>query len=63
MRSVGELFKMSRIEEKLELCFKNGNYYEAHQIYRTLYNRMSNQGKWQELQNMLYSGILRLLAG
>uniref|UniRef100_A0A8R1TR36 Uncharacterized protein n=1 Tax=Onchocerca volvulus TaxID=6282 RepID=A0A8R1TR36_ONCVO len=53
---------MSRIEEKLELCFKNGNYYEAHQIYRTLYNRMSNQGKWQELQNMLYSGILRLLA-
>ncbi|MCP9264922.1 hypothetical protein DINM_020070 [Dirofilaria immitis] len=58
----GELFNMSRIGEKIELCFQNGNYYEAHQIYRTLYNRMSNQGKWQELQNMLYSGVLRLLA-
>lgn len=54
---------MSRVEEKLRLCFENGNYYEAHQIYRTLYNRLSNQGKWQELQDMLYSGILRLLAG
>ncbi|KAK6112811.1 hypothetical protein QQG55_49130 [Brugia pahangi] len=53
---------MSRVEEKLRLCFENGNCYEAHQIYRTLYNRLSNQGKWQELQDMLFSGILRLLA-
>uniref|UniRef100_A0A915PU69 Uncharacterized protein n=1 Tax=Setaria digitata TaxID=48799 RepID=A0A915PU69_9BILA len=53
---------MSRVERKLELCFENGNYYEAHQIYRTLYNRLSSQGKWQELQDMLYSGVLRLLA-
>lgn len=54
---------MSRIEMKLESCFENGNYYEAHQIYRTLYNRMCNQEKWQELQDMLYNGALRLLSG
>ncbi|CAG9534033.1 unnamed protein product [Cercopithifilaria johnstoni] len=52
---------MSRVEEKLRLCFEYGNYYEAHQIYRTMYSRLSNQGKWQEIQDMLYSGILRLL--
>ncbi|KAL3990538.1 hypothetical protein ACH3XW_32190 [Acanthocheilonema viteae] len=52
---------MSRSEEKLRLCFQYGNYYEAHQICRTMYNRLSNQGKWQELQDILYNGILRLL--
>uniref|UniRef100_A0A0R3RVH3 Golgi to ER traffic protein 4 homolog n=1 Tax=Elaeophora elaphi TaxID=1147741 RepID=A0A0R3RVH3_9BILA len=52
---------MSRVEEKLRLCFQYGNYYEAHQIYRTIYNRLANQGKWQELQDVLYNGILRLL--
>ncbi|VDK72105.1 unnamed protein product [Litomosoides sigmodontis] len=52
---------MSWAESKLRLCFEYGNYYEAHQIYRSLYNRLSKQKKWQELQDMLYNGILRLL--
>lgn len=59
----GKSFKMSRVEEKLRSCFEYGNYYEAHQIYRTVYNRLSNQGKWQELQDVLYGGIMRLIEG
>lgn len=30
---------ISRVLEKLEKSVKDGNYYEAHQMYRTLYFR------------------------
>ncbi|VDN02259.1 unnamed protein product [Thelazia callipaeda] len=55
--------QMYRIEKKLNLCLQNKDYYEAHQIYRTLYNRMSSKGEWRELLDMLYSGVLQFLEG
>ncbi|VDK53018.1 unnamed protein product [Anisakis simplex] len=52
---------MNRLEKKLSSCLESGDYYEANQIYRTLYHRMSSQGKWHELQDLLYNGAIKLL--
>ena len=51
---------VSRVLAKLNTSLENGNYYEAHQMYRTLYYRYSNQNKWDELQTMLYEGAVKL---
>uniref|UniRef100_A0A915B8Z6 Golgi to ER traffic protein 4 homolog n=2 Tax=Parascaris univalens TaxID=6257 RepID=A0A915B8Z6_PARUN len=53
--------QVSRLEKKLADRLESGDYYEAHQIYRTLYYRMSAQGKWQQLQDLLYNGAIKLL--
>ena len=50
----------SRVLGKLNTSLENGNYYEAHQMYRTLYYRYSAQNKWLELENMLYDGAVKL---
>ncbi|VDM26253.1 unnamed protein product [Toxocara canis] len=52
---------MSRLEKKLSDRLESRDYYEAHQIYRTLFYRMSAQGKWQQLQDLLYNGAIKLL--
>ena len=44
----------ARVLSKLNASLENGNYYEAHQMYRTLYYRYSVQNKWDELEEMLY---------
>ncbi|CAG9824731.1 unnamed protein product [Phaedon cochleariae] len=52
---------ISRVLEKLEKSVKDGNFYEAHQMYRTLYFRYLGQKKYKDLKDMLYSGSLLFL--
>ncbi|KAJ8966661.1 hypothetical protein NQ314_003389 [Rhamnusium bicolor] len=52
---------VSRVLEKLEKSVKDGNYYEAHQMYRTLYFRYLGQKKYKELKDMLYNGSILFL--
>lgn len=50
--------KVSRLEKKLSTCLANGEFYEAHQIYRTLYYRLADQQKYSELLELLYEGMV-----
>ncbi|CAH0563457.1 unnamed protein product [Brassicogethes aeneus] len=52
---------LSRIVEKLEKSVKDGDYYEAHQMYRTLYFRFLGQKKYPELLDLLYNGSILFL--
>lgn len=52
---------VSRVLEKLEKSIKDGNYYEAHQMYRTLYFRYLGQKKYSELLELLHKGALLFL--
>lgn len=52
---------VSRVLEKLERSVEDGNYYEAHQMYRTLYFRYLGQKKYNELLDMLYNGSVLFL--
>ncbi|KAL1494132.1 hypothetical protein ABEB36_009778 [Hypothenemus hampei] len=52
---------ISRVLEKLRNSIRSGEYYEAHQMYRTLYFRYLGQKKYNDLKNMLYEGCLLLL--
>jgi len=47
---------VERVLSKLKTSLENGNYYEAHQMYRTLYFRYTSQGKFEVLEGMLYDG-------
>jgi hypothetical protein len=55
--------QMSRLEQKLEACLARGDFYEAHQIYRTLFYRLSSQEKYDELVDLLHAGAMRLIQG
>ncbi|XP_054282144.1 Golgi to ER traffic protein 4 homolog [Macrosteles quadrilineatus] len=50
-----------RVLAKLENSVKNGNYYEAHQMYRTLYFRYLTTKKYTELKELLFEGAKLLL--
>lgn len=52
---------VSRVLQKLEASLQSGNYYEAHQMYRTLYFRYLSQKKHEELLDLLYKGALLFL--
>ncbi|CAK1547154.1 unnamed protein product [Leptosia nina] len=52
---------VTRVLEKLESSVNAGQYYEAHQMYRTLYFRYLNQKKYDDLLKLLYSGAIVLL--
>lgn len=52
---------VSRVLEKLEASVNAGKYYEAHQMYRTLYFRYLGQNKFQELLDLLFNGSSLLL--
>ncbi|GAB6025728.1 hypothetical protein CHUAL_011712 [Chamberlinius hualienensis] len=52
---------VNRVLNKLKSSIKDGKYYEAHQMYRTLYFRYLAQRKYEELQELLYDGALDLL--
>lgn len=52
---------VSRVLEKLEASVSAGQYYEAHQMYRTLYFRYLNQKKYMDLLNLLNKGSTLLL--
>lgn len=51
----------SRVLGKLQKSVEDGNYYEAHQMYRTLYHRYMSQKKYAEAIEMIYSGASLLL--
>ncbi|KAJ9600818.1 hypothetical protein L9F63_001030 [Diploptera punctata] len=53
---------VQRVLSKLESSVKAGNYYEAHQMYRTLYFRYLGQKKYAELMDLLYDGAILLLS-
>lgn len=51
---------VKRIETKLKSAIDQENFYEAHQLYRTLYFRFSSQAKFGEAEDLLYEGSLEL---
>lgn len=51
----------SRVQLKLKKSVEDGKYYEAHQMYRTLYFRYMAQKKHAEAIELLYSGATLLL--
>ncbi|GMR31945.1 hypothetical protein PMAYCL1PPCAC_02140, partial [Pristionchus mayeri] len=55
------LLQVSRLEKKLDTCFENKEYYEAHQICRTLFYRLTAAGKFDELLTLLERGCLTLI--
>ncbi|XP_077980529.1 Golgi to ER traffic protein 4 homolog [Glandiceps talaboti] len=52
---------VERVLGKLKASVEAGNYYEAHQMYRTLYFRYMTQKKHAEVIELLYSGAHLLL--
>uniref|UniRef100_A0A1B6MMB8 Golgi to ER traffic protein 4 homolog n=1 Tax=Graphocephala atropunctata TaxID=36148 RepID=A0A1B6MMB8_9HEMI len=56
-----KLHGIQRVLGKLDSSIRNGNYYEAHQMYRTLYFRYLTQKKYGELLELLYDGSKLLL--
>uniref|UniRef100_A0A1Q3F7M2 Putative golgi family to er traffic protein 4 n=1 Tax=Culex tarsalis TaxID=7177 RepID=A0A1Q3F7M2_CULTA len=52
---------VARVLAKLESSIETGNYYEAHQMYRTLYFRYLSQRNYEQLLELLYKGSLTLL--
>uniref|UniRef100_A0A182JIF0 Golgi to ER traffic protein 4 n=1 Tax=Anopheles atroparvus TaxID=41427 RepID=A0A182JIF0_ANOAO len=52
---------VSRVLGKLNSSIESKNFYEAHQMYRTLYFRYVSQGKYEELLELLYKGALTML--
>ncbi|XP_013412251.1 Golgi to ER traffic protein 4 homolog [Lingula anatina] len=52
---------VERILKKLKDSVDSGKYYEAHQMYRTLYFRYNAQKKYAEAIDLLYSGAKLLL--
>lgn len=52
---------VARVLAKLESSIASGNYYEAHQMYRTLYFRYLSQKKYDELLELLHKGALTLI--
>jgi len=51
-----------RVLSKLKTSIENENYYEAHQMYRTLYFRYLGQKKYGELETMLFDGAMLLFS-
>ena len=49
-----------RLLQKLNDRFDQGDYYEAHQIYRTIYYRLVRENKFAEIYDLLYQGAIRL---
>lgn len=49
-----------RVLSKLRKSVEDGNYYEAHQMYRTLYFRYLGQERYGDLLKLLYDGSLLL---
>ncbi|KAM4024669.1 Golgi to ER traffic protein 4 homolog [Anomaloglossus baeobatrachus] len=49
---------VQRVEGKLRASVEKGDYYEAHQMYRTLFFRYMSQNKHAEARELMYSGAL-----
>ena len=53
--------RSGRVEERFRASVEKGNYYEAHQTLRALYQRYIAQGKDQNAWNFLRQGCLLLI--
>lgn len=53
---------VERVMKKLQVNIELGQYYEAHQMYRTLYFRYLSQKKYDELLSLLYDGAVLFLS-
>ncbi|XP_053946543.1 Golgi to ER traffic protein 4 homolog [Anastrepha ludens] len=53
---------VGRVLVKLENSIESGNYYEAHQMYRTLYFRYTGQQKYTDCLELLWSGAMKLVS-
>ena len=42
--------------DKLKTSVEHGNYYEAHQMYRSVFRRLVKQGKYQEARGLVQAG-------
>lgn len=51
-----------RVKSKLEAAFNTGNYYEAHQMYRTLSFRLTSQKKYDECIDLLFNGSTKFVS-
>ncbi|KAI4871922.1 hypothetical protein NFI96_021138 [Prochilodus magdalenae] len=49
---------VQRVEGKLRASVERGDYYEAHQMYRTLFFRYMAQAKYAEARELMYNGAL-----
>ncbi|XP_042205789.1 Golgi to ER traffic protein 4 homolog [Homarus americanus] len=52
---------VTRVLAKLKSSVEEGRYYEAHQMYRTLYFRYCSQQKYKEVLDLLFDGASLLL--
>ncbi|XP_005113349.2 Golgi to ER traffic protein 4 homolog [Aplysia californica] len=52
---------VERVLAKCEACIIEGNFYEAHQMFRTVFFRYNSQQKFAEAADLLYRGALILL--
>lgn len=52
---------VGRLRSKVTAAVNSGDYYHAHQLYRTLNFRLGSQGRWDELIELLYEGITILV--
>ena len=59
--SIRSLGSSQRLMAKLAAMLEAGQYYEAHQLYRTLYFRLTNANKLNELSQLLYEGAITFL--
>ncbi|KAI9293640.1 DUF410-domain-containing protein [Neoconidiobolus thromboides FSU 785] len=57
----GKGSKQDKTLKKLEASLKEGDFYQAHQIYRSVCNRFYNNGNYGKAIEMLYKGALTLL--
>lgn len=53
---------LGRVESKLSAALQSGQFYEAQQLYRTLYFRLLGQSKFSEIFSLLNDGVEKLLA-
>lgn len=56
-----ETSTVTKTMEKLKNSLKDGNYYESHQMYRTVYNRFYKQKKYDDAKLLLADGVEQLI--
>jgi len=60
-RSRRETESLESVQAKMEEHFNNMRYYEAQQLYLTLFNRLSARENWNDAIELMRSGALKLL--
>ncbi|THD20596.1 Golgi to er traffic protein 4 [Fasciola hepatica] len=58
----GNAFMLSKLQQRLQAAIEERRFYEAHQIYKTLYFRCTTRRNYAEALKYLYSGAELLLS-